>query len=446
MKSSIRRRLMTSLLAGLTLVLGAGGATMYLRIRAILVGEFDRAERAEAALLVAQTEDDGEKVQVDVAGLSMPEFDRNEYYQVWVANGQTVARSPSLGFDDLPKVSGDMVLPDGRPGRAILMRFVPLPAEDDQPPNPNPPTVTLVVARDRSGLDRTLAGIGAGLLSIGALVLLATGLIVATAVRRGLAPLDAIARRAATIDASTLQVRFETEAIPSELRPIAARLNDLLARLDEAFQRERRVTADIAHELRTPIAELRAVAEVGTKWPDEAAFQDVLHIARRMETLVSGLLALARHDAGAEPVARESVALNGLVHDVWTPLADLARSRQLEVVIDAEGHWKTDPVLFRMILSNLLANAVEYASARGRIDVKGDEARVDISNTTDRLTPEDLPRLFERFWRKDAARAEGGHSGLGLTLAESAAVALGLQLSAEMPDARTVRMSLRSRA
>jgi two-component system sensor histidine kinase QseC len=440
---SISRHLLMSLLIGLTLVLSAGGVALFLRTRAILTSEFDRTLRAETALLVAQTEEDGEKVQLDLVDLSLPDYDRYGYYQLRVEDGQTVARSPSLGFDDLPPREGDLVLPNGRPGRAIVAQFVPMPAEEDQAPNPHPPTVTLVLARDRVGLDRTLAGIGTGLALVGALVLLATALIVTTAVRRGLAPLDAVGQRAAAIDASTLQTRFATDAVPAELRPITERLNDLLARLDEAFQRERRVTADIAHELRTPIAELRTLAEVGVKWPEEAAFQDTLQIARRMETLVTGLLALARHDAGHQPVAREPVALRTLVDEVWSPLAERARSRQLDVAIDVKGEWQTDPTLLRMIVGNLIANAVEYAPDRGQIRVAGNESQLDISNTTDQLTREDLPHLFDRFWRKDAARTHDGHSGLGLTLARSATTALGLELSAEMPDAATLRMSLR---
>jgi two-component system, OmpR family, heavy metal sensor histidine kinase CusS len=443
---SIRRHLLTSLLVGLTLVLTAGGAALYLRARAILTREFDRAERAEAALLVAQTEDDGEKVQLDLAGLALPEYDRDEYYQLWVPDGQTIARSPSLGFDDLPRQEGDFVLPNGRSGRSILIQFVPMPAEEDQPTNPHPAVVTLVVARDRISLDRTLAGIGAGLLLVGAMVLAATALVVTTTIRRGLSPLEAVGQQAATIDASTLQIRFTTESLPAELQPIAQRLNDLLARLDDAFQRERRVTADIAHELRTPIAELRALAEVGVKWPEEASFQDTLQIAQRMETLVTGLLALARHDSGHQPAAREPVALRPLVDEVWSPLADRARSRQLDVAINVTGEWQTDRTLLRMIVGNLLANAVEYASERGQLRVTGDEARLDISNTTDQLTRGDLPHLFERFWRKDKSRAHDGHSGLGLTLARSATVALGLELSADMPDPATLRLSLRGRS
>ena len=156
--NSIRRQLLMSLLAGLTLVLSAAGVALFLRARVVLTREFDRTERAEAALLSAQTEDDGEKVHLDLAGLSLPEYDHDEYYQLWVADGQTIARSPSLDFGDLPQREGNLVLPDGRPGRAIIMRFFPMPAEEDQPANPHPQVMTLVIARHRVGLDRTLAG------------------------------------------------------------------------------------------------------------------------------------------------------------------------------------------------------------------------------------------------------------------------------------------------
>ena len=443
---SIRRHLLTSLLAGLTLVLSAGGVALFLRARAVLTEEFDRAERAEAALLMTQTEEDGEKVDLDLVGLSLPEYERDEYYQLWVEDGSTIARSPSLGFDDLPQHEGDLVLPDGRPGRAVMLTFVPLPAEEDQPPNPHPPTVTLVVARDRVGLDRTLAGIGTGMALVGTAVLVAATLIVMGAVRRGLAPLNAVGQQAVAIDASTLQARFATDSMPVELRPITKRLNDLLCRLEEAFQRERRVTADIAHELRTPIAELRALAEVGIKWPEESAFQDALQIAQRMEMLVTGLLSLARHESSSQPVTRESVAIGTLVDEVWSPLSERARRRELDVVIKVTGKWQTDPTLLRLIVGNLLANAVDYASERGRIRVVGDESQIDISNTTNQLRRDDLAHLFERFWRKDAARTDAEHNGLGLTLVQSATSALGLELSAEMPDSTTLRMSLRAKS
>jgi two-component system sensor histidine kinase QseC len=442
--NSIRRQLLTTLLAGLALALGGAGVAVFHRTRAVLTREFDVALRAKAAVLAADTEyDEDGKLELDVAGLNLPEFERDEFFQLWLPDGQTIARSPSLGFDDLPPRAGDLRLPDGRAGRGVLTTYVPLPAEDDQPVRSDIPAVTLLVARDRTALDRTLAGIGGGMALVGAVVLAATALLVTTAVRRGLAPLDAVGQQAATIDGASLQTRFATDALPAELRPIADRLNDLLARLDDAFQRERRVTADIAHELRTPIAELRALAEVGLKWPADASYRDALEIAQRMETLVTGLLALARHDAGHPAAPREAVALDPLVNEIWQPLAARARTRQLAVAIEVAGTWQTDPTLLRLIVANVLANAVEYTPECGQVCIAGNATQLAVSNSTNQLAPADLPQLFERFWRKDAARGDAGHSGLGLAVAQSAALALGLQLAADMPDPATLRVTLR---
>ncbi len=417
---SLRLRLLVGLLAGLTPLLAAAGVAVWARTRAVLTREFDAALRAEAARVVADTEyDEDGKLAVDAP--ARPDV----FFQLWLPDGQTIGRSANLEFNDLPRREGDVKLPDGRPGRAMLLRFAPAPAEDEQPVIPDIPEVTLAVARDRVGLDRALAGVAGGLALVGALALALTAAVVSVAVRRGLAPLEALGRQIAT---STLQTRFEPAS--AELRPIAERLNDLLTRLDEAFQRERRVTANIAHELRTPIAELRAMAEL----PEAASWQDALEIARRMETMVAGLLALARHEAGLQPLANETVDLRQLIEEI--PLSR-------EVSLDVNGAWRTDPVLLRLIIGNLLANAVEYTPEHGQIRVTANDSQLEITNTTDKLTREDLPHLFERFWRKDAARTGAGHSGLGLSLAQAAANALGLKLVAEMPDDATLRLTLR---
>src|SRR5205085_12225420 len=105
----------------LAVVLGAAGTASCMRTRAILIREFDAELRAEAIVLTANTEYDQDgKIQLDTAGFVMPEFDRDEYYQIWLPDGQIVGRSPSLGFDDLPQREGDVKLPNGHAGRAVV--------------------------------------------------------------------------------------------------------------------------------------------------------------------------------------------------------------------------------------------------------------------------------------------------------------------------------------
>jgi len=468
--TSIRRHLVLGLIGGTSVLLGLAGVALYLHARSFLAAEFDAALRAKAMALVTLIDWDRGKVELNFADAFMPEYSRRErpdYFQVWLDSGSTLERSRSLGTNDLPRRAGtlaapgfwDLPLPNGQPGRAVGMRFTAkrdLEADAKSPETASlpQPSVALVVARERSGLDQSLATLRIALALVVTLLLAAMAGLVALVVRRGLKPLALVGERAAAIDASSLQERFPIDAMPAELQPISQRLNDLLGRLEAAFLRERRISADIAHELRTPLAELRTLAEVAIKWPGDAtnsgaAFRDVLAIARKMETMVSGLLLLARSEEGKLSLQCEPVAVADLVEEVWSPLAHQAQRKQLALALDIPRDWclRTDPALLRHVIANLLSNAVEYTPTGGHVEVRGiavdGEFRFSVENTTDNLSAADLPHLFERFWRKDPARTNSGHGGLGLTLAQSVATVLGLRLDAQMPGPDRLRVTLR---
>ena len=132
---------------------------------------------------------------------------------------------------------------------------------------------------------------------------------------------------------ATLSARFATEGLPGELAPIAARLNELLARLEDSFERERRFSSDVAHEFRTPVAELRSLAELAIKLPDTRAADadhETLAIALHLESILTHLLALARGEAGGLPVQRERVELAALLQNVCDPFREKARARELD--------------------------------------------------------------------------------------------------------------------
>ena len=145
-----------------------------------------------------------------------------------------------------------------------------------------------------------------------------------------------------------------------------SKVNDLLERLEAAFQRERRTTANIAHELGTPIAELRAVAEAAGRWPDNAELRartvdEAARIAVQMERIVRTLLVVARGESGAAPI--EGVALGPLVASCWAALAAEADARRIRLQgPELDGvRVRAGPELLRMLLRNLLENAVQYA-------------------------------------------------------------------------------------
>jgi two-component system sensor histidine kinase QseC len=233
--------------------------------------------------------------------------------------------------------------------------------------------------------------------------------------------------------------------MPMELLPICERLNDLLARLENSFTRERQFTADAAHELRTPIAELRSLSEVSLKWPDDAeatdlAFQDALQIACKMETIILRLLALARSESGRQLIVLTDVSVAEMVEESWRSFSDRATENRLIVVreISSDLHLRTDHTLFEAIIANLFSNAVEYTPEGGTVRIwaglQDSWVRLAVSNTVDHLAADDLPNLFERFWRKDAVRTPSEHTGLGLALSKAFAELLGYRLTAELTD------------
>jgi len=289
-----------------------------------------------------------------------------------------------------------------------------------------------------------LVGAGAALLAL-------TGVIVPWGLRRGLRPLERMAEAAVTINADTLARRFAVDGIPRELEAIAERLNDLLSRLQLSFERERRFSADIAHELRTPLAELRTMAEVALKWPQERApgtDQAVLEIAVQMERLVARLLALGRAEQGRAAVQHEEVAVAPFLRGLVALSAGQAKERRIvvELAIPEDAKWLSDPELLRSIAGNLVENAVQYATEGSVVRViwraEEEGTGIDVTNTAPGLEADEVERMFERFWRKDAARSTGTHSGLGLALSLSLVRLLGGTLKATLIGSELV-MALR---
>jgi two-component system sensor histidine kinase QseC len=305
---------------------------------------------------------------------------------------------------------------------------------------PGPIDAILVVATDRSEIDRTLSLLGSVLAGVGVLLASAIALAIAYGLRRELAPLDALAEQAGRIDATSLAIRFPVDALPGELRPIADRLNALLGRLEQSFEREREFSANVAHELRTPLAELRTAAELALAWPDARQAdtdRETLAIARQMEGIVSRLLALLRSERGLLPLTSESLSLPEMLRATWQPFADRAAAKRLEVLwhVDETISIRSDPVLLRSIITNLLENAAEYTPPDGTIRIEVEASPrfcLRIANTIDTVTPPDVSKLFDRFWRHDAARSSGEHVGLGLSLARAFASAMGYELTASV--------------
>jgi two-component system sensor histidine kinase QseC len=456
---SLRRQLTRRLLGTTLGLLGLGLAALLAVACYAVVHQFDVALRTKALAISTVAVVTGDTVRIEFTDRFLQGFDDKQprdFFQAWLPAGATLARSESLGQADLRRQLGTYekpryflcTLPTGRPGRAIGFTFRP-----KQPRGSTPQVeVELVVASDREDLDETLLqllGLAAG---CAVLLLAATLWVVPRVLRRGLQPLDQLGEQAARIDAGSLSARFPLAELPEELRPISGRLNELLARLEQSFERERRFSADLAHELRTPIAELRSLAECALKWPesrDAATDSEVLAIARHMESLTTSMLALARGETGQLAGSSAPVAVADLLQAVWRIFAPQAEARRLQASFSlAPLSAAADPVLLRSILSNLLDNAVDYTPEAGAIRItlerRGAGCAITITNAVDHLDAADVARLFDPFWRKEAARSGGQHVGLGLSLARTFAAAMGWTLTATLDADRRLVMRLAS--
>lgn len=466
---SLRRQLTFGLLVAFALLLGGGGTLVYWASHDSLHDQFDSSLRVKALIVITNTEQKNGRIRVQFSDRFLREFDDDvatDFFHVFDDEGRSIERSDSLNGKDLPlpQHSGSLEepeywnlrLPNGEPGRATGIHFEPRFDNRGQDQRKDDPLkATVVVAANRRHLDATLSSLRNLLVGSGVALLALTGAVVPLVLRRGLRPLDRVADQAAKIDATSLKTRFAVETLPVELQPIGGRLNDLLARLEASFERERHFSSDLAHELRTPLAELRSLAELALKWPEErtsATDQAALEIAVQMESLVGRLLALGRAEHGRLPLARESVEIAPLVEELLSSLAPRLTTRELRVErsVPPGAQIATDPVIFRSIVANLLENAVDYTPPGTAVRVtfarEGTRLRLSVANPAPTLQPEDLARMFDRFWRKDTSRTGTEHAGLGLALSRSFAGLLGCELQAALQDDGVLVMTLHGSA
>jgi signal transduction histidine kinase len=458
-----------------SMVLSAGtGLLLYRLMRADLVREFDRSLLARAqALSTLLTVDEHGNLDFEYTEQSVPEFQAHRagerghaaYFVFRRGDGSVYALSGSLSGKPplvLPgnAQAGDLILPSGMIGRAVRLRFIPAPDPEIERHHEivrasGAGAMTLLVARERSELDDSLARLVRVLtIATGLLALTLVG-VCALIVRISLRPLRAMADSMTRIEPSNLDQRISADGIPKELQPICQRLNDLLDRLERAFVRERRFTSDVAHELRTPIAELRAITEVALRWPDDRAgtlkaLRDSREIAMQLQTLVTALLALVRSEHSPEKVLRcDEIALGAAVERVLEESSAPERHmNRPEVVIQIPQHAivHAEPALLASILRNLLSNAREYADDAVAIRCSAERSGMDwvlrIENCAPNLTSDDLPHLFEPFWRKDPARSDCAHAGLGLSLVRAYCRLMGAQIDAELSDHHILQMKI----
>ena len=249
--------------------------------------------------------------------------------------------------------------------------------------------------------------------------------------RRALLPVDALVRAARDISGTNLNRRLQTLKTGDELQRLTDTLNEMLDRIESAFQRITQFTADASHELRTPVSLIRTEAELALRRSrSEAEYQDslrqILQEAERTTVLIGQLLELARADSGRETLTMQSVDLPGALRDVVTSWQQVAAARNLQFSADIcneDASVTGDPALLRRLADVLLDNAFKYTPSPGSVrltlDVQEETTVITVQDSGVGIAPEEQERIFERFYRVDKARSRGqGGVGLGLAIAE----------------------------
>jgi heavy metal sensor kinase len=294
-------------------------------------------------------------------------------------------------------------------------------------------------------------------------VMLLLGLPVAVAVagiggytlaRRALAPIERMTNHARTITAERLHDRLPVDNPDDEMGRLAAVFNETLRRLEQSFEQMRRFTADVSHQLRTPLTAIRSVGEVGlrTGHRDESSYRAIigsmLEETDRLAVLVDRLLTLSRTETGQGMLARDSVNLTELAEDVAGHLGVLAEEKGQSLAVEASGAPTAfaDRVVLRQALINLVDNAIKFTPPGGKVSIRvsGNDGTpiLDVSDTGPGVSPEARERIFDRFYREDEDSTAG--TGLGLSIAKGAVEANGgaLTLLHSGPDGTTFRITL----
>ena len=449
---SIRARLTLRLclaMGGLFLLCGAG---VFLGMGKLLEISFDETLAAKARALVTASEVDDGDFEIDLTVQDFAGFGRggDDYFEIRRAGGGLVLRSPSLrgptGVLDRfahfgsPEPGASRIidgrLADGRAARIYLEWIYPKDDEERRYQD-----LYLIAASPKDPIQKPMKALAWVLAASGVAALLVMVPVLRSGLARGLRPLRELSDEVTRIKPDDLGRRLDAAPLPEELRPMADALNGWLSRLEESFERERRFSAHAAHELRTPLAEIRAIAELGEKWEEEATparCAEIVAVCGELEALLGKLSLLARADSGRYPVFPEPCDPQAMVKPVLYRLKDRAEARGIRFDVQvAGGEVLTDPVLWNAVFQNLAGNAVSHSPARSTVTVRVSEGNISVANPAPELSEEDLPRLFERFWSKESGRGRE-HSGLGLPLVRACAGLLGGTSAARLEEGELV--------
>lgn len=422
--SSLRLRLLVGVLATVATAWLAVAAAGYFKARHELDELLDAHLAQSAGILLALLGEEADEIELEHAP-RLHRYERQVAFQIWDRNQRLRMRSASAPASRLsPAEEGfSTQTTEGTRWRVFSLR-------SDAQGVSIQVGERLEAREDVSGeiAEQLLAPLGFALPLLAGLLVLAIG--------RALKPLNTMAREVAARDAQRLEPIGAEEA-PAEVRPLVNQLNALFSRINQSLENERRFTADAAHELRTPIAAIRAQAQVAQTATDTVerlqALGKVLAGCDRATRLTEQLLTLARLDAGT---STPPVAHCDLAQSARSVLAELGPSAheqgvELELVSPTSVFVRGEVTLLQVMIRNLVDNAVRYSPATGRVTVKITEeeerVRLEVGDRGPGIPAEERQRVLQRFYRIVGGEATG--SGLGLSIVTRVADLHGAHLS-----------------
>jgi two-component system, OmpR family, heavy metal sensor histidine kinase CusS len=285
----------------------------------------------------------------------------------------------------------------------------------------------LQVAQDRSADERFRKEFGALLALVLGLGLIASTLVAITVTKRGLRPLTEMRRALERVQPAYLSERIEPAQWPRELQPMVTAFDGMLDRLEDSFTRLSQFSADLAHELRTPIGNMLGEAQVAlTRERSSEEYRSIIESTaaecERLSGIIDNLLFLARAESAEQRIERSLFDGRAALEKIASFYQTAAEDRHVNIECSGEGQILADPALFNRTMSNLIDNALRFTTDSGNIHIsigsRDGRTEVSVRDTGSGIAPEHLPRVFDRFYRGDASRSSAG-TGLGLALVKS---------------------------
>jgi heavy metal sensor kinase len=394
---------------------------------------------------------DDELVVVSPRGVDIP-VDREMIDQA-IAGESSFATVEMEGGEEL-RLYAVPLSPDGTdlsPGRPRPFPGLP----DVFPGEPDIGSGAVIIGRPTEGVEDALEGLMRILIIAVPLTMAVAGGGGVFLARRALKPVENIAQTARKIEESDLSQRIEVNT-KDELGRLGSTLNQMIGRLEKAFGRQRQFTGDASHELRTPLAIIKAESTLALQKERKVSdYRESLEMISReadhMSVIIDQLLTLARADSGQEQLAFEEIDLGELVSDLASDVEILCREKGLEFRHGQMENLivKGDRAKLKRLFLTLLDNAIRYTPSGGSVSLwlarEEQSAIVTIKDTGMGILPEDIPHVFERFYRVDKARsrAEGG-IGLGLAICHHIAQMHGakIEVESQVGEGSTFRVSL----